>query len=329
MKYTQQFSEFNKILPTTENILIALPTDFQIDHLAAALALYLSLKQSGKKVSLITKGVLKVGHSYLFGVGDIKDKLPEVSGGDLTIVLGNVVVALGEGKGSVPALEKLEWFPEGTDLNLVFKVLPGQKFEPTHITPHYSGTDFGAIFTIGTSNLSNLGQIYTDQPSIFTNSHLINIDNHEKNNQFGKTIILENNTSLSEIVTYVIQSLNLPFDNDIATNLLAGIFTATSNLQSTNVTADTYEAITINMRAGGEKPTNIENITSADSSADLNKSSAMGTFKDFFGVSSINSSPEVHLEPKSSPEELPVGEEVITPESDWLTPKIYTGSKVG
>lgn len=356
MKYDGQLSEVAKFLPSASNILILLPADVEVDGLAAGLSLFLSLEQSSKETAIVTEGVIKVGHTHLFGVGQIRNKLPEVSGGDFILTLGGVATA----DGKVPAVEKMDYFPQGTDLNLVFRVLPGQTFNPTHITPKVEGGGFNLIFTIGVNSLESLGTLYTNNQKVFSESHIVNIDIKQENSQFGKTNIVDTSTSsLSEIMGQILPGLALPVDQDIATNILAGIFTATSNLQGNNVGADTYEVIAAAMRAGGKKPEinktseaasapaldNPVNTTGSVTasttppaqSIDLNKifNTDINTGSDNFTVPPVVNeqvdTQNTASADQPSAEEAPMGEGVSNskPEADWLTPKIYKGSSIG
>jgi phosphoesterase RecJ-like protein len=64
----------------------------------------------------------------------------------------------------------------------------------------------------------------------FKNIFLINIDHHRTNENFGHlNLVIENASSTSEIVYNIIKNLDVIVDKDIATCLLAGILTDTSN----------------------------------------------------------------------------------------------------
>lgn len=360
MKYDSSLSEVKNLLGQVQEILVALPAEPNVDELAAGLALYLSLEQFGKKVSIVTTGTIRVGHTNLFGVGKIKDKLPDTQGGNLIITLAGVV----DSQGTVPALQKLDWYPAGSDLNLVFHTTPGQKFEPSSVTPRYEGGGFGLIFTLGALNLEALGTIYTSYKETFAKSKIVDIDNKQANTNFGMANVVDPQaSSLCEMMLDIFQVLGLPYGEDIATNLLSGIFQRTNNLQDGSATADTFNVVAAAMRAGGKKPAVISAPTQpqvevvpprvgengmASTAAALGSALGHG-----FDLSQIGSStpniqsdnfpvpPVVNTAPSqpvsapadpaetTSPEEAPVGEEVVTPEDDWLTPKIFKGSSLG
>jgi hypothetical protein len=325
MKYDAQIDQLKNLLPNSQNILISLSTNPSIDELAASLSLFLSLKQANKKVAIATKGIIRVEHTNLFGVGEIMDKLPETKGGNFTVTLGGVVVG-----GVVPALQNLDWSPTGPgqkDLKLVFHVAAGQNFEPTSINYGHEGGNFEIIFCLGVVSLDNLGGLYQNNPQVFTNSFLANIDNKTTNTQFGTANIVDPaSSSISEIIGQIIPALQLPLDNDMATNLLTGIFTATNNLTSGQVNADTYEVVSQALRAGGQKPI-ISTIFATPQPQPQSQPAAFDLSK-LFQTNVASGAKEALVEnlPQPSPEEVPVAEIAISPEDDWLTPKIYKGS---
>lgn len=250
MKYDSLLTDLKTQLPQAKNILIALPSNITIDKLAAGLSLMLGLKKLGKEVAVITDGTPLVGHSNLFGIGEVKNQFPSSQGGNFVISLEGVV----EVNGQIPSLEKLDWYPEGSNLNLVFHVLPGQKFQPTNITHKVSGGgSFDLIFILGAANLNELGTTYSQNSQIFHNSPLINIDNNPQNLSYGKTNIVDPNSgSVSEIVTQFFPSLNIQMDPDIASNILMGVYQATNNMMSAK--PDSFIVVGQAMQAGGKLP---------------------------------------------------------------------------
>ncbi|MBI2595193.1 hypothetical protein HYW46_00465 [Candidatus Daviesbacteria bacterium] len=245
-KYDLQLGDLKNQVSSASNILIFLPTKITVDKLAAALSLMLSLQQSGKRAALVTQDTIRVSHTNLYGVGDVANELPK-GGGDLTLMLEGVV----DSSGKIPALEKLDWYPEGANLNLVFHVVPGQRFEPVHITPKYQGGAYNMIFTIGAGQPNQLGAVYQQNIQSFQNIPLINIDNSSLNSNFGSVNIVDPATnSISEMMIQLIPGLGLNLDGDIATNILTGIYDATGNLTN-NLTADTFISLGQAMQAGG------------------------------------------------------------------------------
>ncbi|MBI2330209.1 hypothetical protein HYU94_02380 [Candidatus Daviesbacteria bacterium] len=337
MKYDGQISELKNLLPNAKSILIAIPAGADIDKLSAGLALFLTLEAAGKQVSIVSDDNILVSQSHLFGVDHIQKTLPSTDGGNLTLTLEGVAAS----DGTVPALEKLDWFAENNNLNLVFHVLPGQIFQPGRIVPHYQGSGFDLIFVAGAANLNALGNVYSQNQNAFSGAHIINIDTQTANTSFGQTNVLDAAaSSVCEVITNLITDLGYNLDTDTASNLLAGMFDATSNLSDPKVTADTYMAVANCLRVGGKKPS----VGSANTATPVIKSAPQNVIAksqptyDWNAVAAAigqQVTPQVVTNAadnnQPSPEEQPAAEGVIseTVEPEWLTPKIFKGTSLG
>lgn len=336
MKYDQQIVELKNLLPTAKNILIALPAGADIDKLAAGLALFLTFETAGKQVSIASDDNILVGHTHLFGVDHVQKTLPQTEGGNLTLVLEGVAAS----DNTVPALEKLDWFAENNNLNLIFHVQKGQTFQPAKIVPKYQGSGFNLIFSVGAVNLNALGNIYQINTQAFSGTHIVNVDTQVANTSFGQTNVLDNQaSSVSEVMVNLLSDLGFAMDADTASNLLAGIFDVTGNLSDPKVTADTYMAVANCLRVGGRKPQAMDSTAPTGRGLDLSALIPPSRPPVDAGDHSIpvqqvqqparNASASVAGGP--SPEERPMGEGVIseTIEPEWLTPKIFKGTSIG
>lgn len=333
MKYDAQIGELKNKLDSASSVLVVLPKEVNVDLLAAALALYLSLKQSGKSAAVVSESELKVSQAALFGIGDIKGQLPESNSGNFVIKLDGVV----EG-GKVPALEKLDWFPSGSDLNLVFHVQPGKKFEPINISHHYDKTSFQLIFFVGAPTLADFGGIYTNNIGVLGGATKVSIDNSQNNNLFSNVNIIDSNTaSISEMVSQILQSLGLPQDADIASNIVTGIYDATQNLTA-NVSGDTFIAVGQAMQMGAKVP--FVRAPLNQGGFDIRKFTSQPT--DNGQQTAKDQRPKTQdrdeqpAERAKSQYEVPAGEQAThgnpegtNPAPDWLTPKVFGGKNLG
>ncbi len=337
-KYDSQLTELKTLLPNAKNILIALPAGADIDKFASGLALFLSLEQQNKEVAIVSDDTVRVSQAHLFGIDHVAKNLPQTGGGNFVLTLEGVASP----DGTIPALEKLDWYPEGSNLNLVFHVTAGQTFQPAKVIPRFQGSGLDLIFTIGAASLNSLGNIYNSNPEAFSGIHIVNIDNQMGNTSFGSTNIVDTSaSSASEIMADLLPSMGLPFGADEASNLLAGIFESTSNLTSQNLTADTFLAVANCLRVGGKKP-EVAQATSAQpvpvqpqqpkpAGFDLSALIPPGG-GDFTVPPVVNSTPSAQNTP--SAEERPQMEginssETVEVEPGWLTPKVFKGSSVG
>lgn len=254
LKYDSQLSELKSRLSSANRILIILPQTLNNDNLAAGLSLGLSLKNHGKKVDIVSTGTPLVSHTNLFGIGDIKNEVSKAGGGNFIISLDGVVDTTGTMNSQIPALEKLDWYPEGSKLNLVFHVVPGQRFEPTNISSRHEEAGYDLTFVLGIQNLNELGQLFMANSQYFAQNQVVNIDNNQANSLFGFTNIVDSQaSSLSEIVAQILPSLTLNLDRDAASNIIAGIYSATNNLTQ-KINPDTFIVVSQAVQAGGSLP---------------------------------------------------------------------------
>ncbi len=365
MKYDSQLQNVKTALSSgTSTVLVALPSNASTDKIASGLSLYLALKNAGKQVSIVSPDNLTVSQSNLYGVGDVKNVLPEVGEGNFVISLEGVVENV-NGNPIVSSLEKLDWAPNGNNLDLVFHIAKGKKFEPTNVRQYRQegGGQVLVIFVVGATNLNDLGVIYQNNQTLFSGAHLVNIDLNPTNSNFGATNILDTNSAtLSEMVSQILPDLGFNIDADIASNILTGIYAETSNLTSKG-TPDTFIAVGQAMQAGGKIAQVIESsqphlqpqaepvqpvIPSAPTIPGISEGDPNSSGFDLKQIFNIPSSPVLNNEsftnppvvpsqPHSSPEEKPAGEYVTSqnpevessPTSDWLVPKIFKGGQVG
>lgn len=352
MKYNSQLGDLTSKLIPAKNIWILLPSLTTVDKVAASLSLMLALEKQGKQVAIVTEDTLKVSHSNLFGVGNVKNTLPAGGGDNFVLTLSGVV----DQNGLIPSLEKLDWYPENGNLNLVFHVVPGQKFVPTNIASGNQGSNVDLIVVLGASSLTELGNVYSQNSAQIHKFPIVNIDNSANNTSFGQYNLVDPSaSSLSEMVLNIFPSFNITPDGDIASNLMAGIYDGTANLTQ-KVTPDTFMALAGVMNAGGKV---IQTINPQGTQAGFDLTQMMQSqpqpivpqsvvteqTSDNFTTPQVINTQEV----SASREETPSGEFAITrglegtefvtgtpanpenvnPAPDWLTPKIFKGGGLG
>jgi len=253
LKYDHQLTEVKSRFPSANRILIVLPQNLNTDNLAAGLSLYLSLKSAGKKVDVVSTGTPLVSQSHLYGIGEIKNHVAKAGAGNFIISLDGVVDNTGTMQ-QVPALEKLDWYPEGSKLNLVFHVVQGQRFEPTNIASRHEEAGYDLTWVIGCQNLNELGDLFISNSQYFAQSQVINVDNNQTNAYFGFANVIDPQaSSLSEIIAQVLPSLTLNMDRDAASNIITGIYGATNNLTQ-KINPDTFMVVSQAVQVGGVLP---------------------------------------------------------------------------
>lgn len=251
MKYDALLGDLKNQLANVKKAAVLLPAILDTDTLSAGLSLMLALRQSGKDVAIVTQHPLTVNHAILYGVGEVKNNLPAESSGNFVLSLSGVV----DNQGLVPALEKLDWYPEGDKLNLVFHVAAGKTFQPSEITSSYKNSGYNMFFVVGAANINDLGVIYQQNQEMFGKAPIVNIDKNPSNGKYGWINVIDTDTSsISEMMVTFISSLGFLIDADIASNILVGIYEATGGLTH-SVKPDTFMAAGLALQSGGKIPT--------------------------------------------------------------------------
>lgn len=275
-------------LGTAQSVLLAIPQNPTQDVVASALAFYLSLKQSGKAVSVVASSSPVVRDSHLVGL----DKITTDVGG------ANLVITL-----DVPenAIDKVTSNTEGGHLNLIINPAKGvPPLTQENVKFGYSGAAADLVIVLGAADLKDVGALAEKENELFAKERLANISNQV--GSFGEINITDPSSSNSELVTALLKELALPLDIDIANNLMRGIEDATSGLSSPNMTADTFEALAVLYRSGARRQTPTIPVTQAKIIADM---------------------PIVDHGAPTAPPAVPS----TAPSDDWTKPKIYTGRK--
>lgn len=230
------------ILAKNNSIGIVVGKNHSLDEMGAALALYLSLKNSGKQVSIASPSDPLVEVSSLIGVNKVKKSL-DGDGGDL-------VVAFPYQEGEI---EKVSYTLENGFLNIIVKAAEdGLSFGEKDVQFKKSGGLPYALFVVGTPRLSDLGALF--DPEQLKNTTLINVDNKLENQGFGDVVLVSPEfSSVSEQIGHLLESLAYTIDIDVAQNLLSGISSGTDNFQSPKTSSLAFEMAAKLMQQGAKR----------------------------------------------------------------------------
>lgn len=327
-----QINQIQSLLDQAQEVVVATPKDPSFDTIAASLAFYLTLSARGKRVSVVCPDQITVEFSHLVGADKVTHAINGASG-------RNLIISFPYQEGSI---EKVSYNIENGKFNLVIE--PRENFPrvtPEMMNYSYSGGKTDFIVTVSTPQLTDLGTLYSQNESLFTDAAILNIDTSAQNQNYGKVNIIDPSlSSVSQLVAGIISQLGLPIDPDSATNLFAGITSASHNF-STNLTqASTFETAALLLR-NGAKTISVpqENIPSPTFSRPMVKPGGFQkpiispTTKPPFQSRGFAPhprqnqpvpqqsqqqimSPQSHISQKQSSETPP----------DWLKPKIYKSS---
>lgn len=294
---------FKSAIDSAKSVLVVIPANPSQDVVAASLALYLSLKASGKQITPVASSQPVVRDSHLVGL----DKVTADVGGNNLVITFNL---------PEDAVDKVTSNTEGGHLNLI--IAPKKDsgpIKPEHLTFGYSGAASDVVIVVGASSLAEIGALYEKEIELFEKAKIINYGN--KQGSFGAVNMTDPTSSNSELTTAVIQELHLPMDRDIANNLMMGMEDATDGLSSPAMTADTFEALAILYRNGARRQVK-NDMPQATVISDI---PVIDT-----PISYVESKESPSIEVNDAP--LKKSPEDAAPSPDWLKPKIMQ-SKTG
>lgn len=235
-------NSFKNLIDSAQEVLILLPTKPFTDQVAGGLALFLSLLQSGKNVSISCPAPMVTEFSRLITVDKITS---ELGSKNLVIKLVNYEAV---------NVDKVNYDIENSQFKLTIASKPGFK-SPTkdQIDISYSGASSDLVILIGGANDSHFPAVSQAE---LKSSKLIHIGTRLleiTNNDLEILSFARPASSTSEIVANLIKESGLTIDADIATNLVAGIEEQSKGFQNNEVTADTFMIFAELLKLGGRR----------------------------------------------------------------------------
>jgi nanoRNase/pAp phosphatase (c-di-AMP/oligoRNAs hydrolase) len=230
-----------ELIRQAQNILIVTGRDPNNDQLASAVGLHAVLTKLGKVANVV-----------------ITDRLPKVAS-----VLDTSMVAK-DMQGVRDFIISLDM--HSTQVDKVKYDVEGQRLDVT-ITPHggnfqakdvsfgYGAYQFDLVIALGVPSLSKLDRLHEASPTIFDGLHLINIDYHRINDNYGSVNLVDTTaTCVAEILISTIESLGQGMiDASIATAFLASFMSNTANFTAPATTAKALTIAAQMMSAGAKQ----------------------------------------------------------------------------
>ncbi|MDD3191097.1 MAG: DHH family phosphoesterase [Candidatus Pacebacteria bacterium] len=213
----------------SETVLICVGKAPEGDALGSALGLYMALKKMGKKVDVISPTAILEKYSFMPSMEFIAHKLQGAR---------DYVFSLDIEKDK---LQQLRYEVEDRKLKIFITAKNGEISEDK-ISLDSSRFNYDLIIVLGANDLEDLGNLYDENPELFYDIPVINIDHKPSNEYFGKINLVDvAASSTSEIVFNVISAAgeNL-IDEEVATNLLTGIIFETESFQNKNTTPKAF-----------------------------------------------------------------------------------------
>lgn len=290
-------NSFKSILDKSKSSLILIPTTPFFDQVAAALSLYLSLKNH-YKVNVISHEPMTVEYNRLIGVNKVEQKL------------GNKHLVISFDNYQANDIDRVSYDIENSRFKLT--VIPKEGVHPPkneHINFDYAGINADTLILVGGAHEGHFPHLSKEA---FKDTQILHIGVRNLDLKDQKLISFARQaSSVSEIVAGIIRESQFRIDPDISTNLIMGLEHNTENLSSGEESADTFDIMAYLLRTGGKRGRNI-----ADQG-----NYPKGSIPDNAVQKAQNSSkPKEEESDKKTDQEVP---------QDWLNkPQVYKGTSI-
>ncbi len=219
--------QFEELLKKTVTPLIILPSYPSRDAVATACALAFFLKSIGKDVSLSGDNVIK-DKEFLSFIGEPDNVLPSIAGAR------DFVLTFSTTRNKIMNV-RTETAP---DELRIFLTPENGAIDPRDFSFIPAKFKFDLAIVIGSPDKEHLGKVYEENPDIFYEVPIVNIDNHSDNELFGQVNLVDMTASSSaEMVAEMLERGTLgDLIPTVTESLLAGIVSATESFQKKNTT---------------------------------------------------------------------------------------------
>lgn len=233
-----------ELIKQASKILIVTGREPNNDQVAAVVALRQALKKIDKEANaIITDSYPKAGNFL-----DMSAVAKDLTG------VRDFVIDLDLSRAEV---DKLKYNIEDGKLKIIVTPFTGN-FTKEDVSFSYGLVQIDLVIVLGVPSIAKLDRLHEANPTIFDGLHLINIDYHRINENYGSVNLIDQAaSSVSEILVSVIESLGQGLiDESIATALLTGIMASTNRFTATNTTPKAM-TIAAQLLAGGAKQQDI------------------------------------------------------------------------
>lgn len=237
-----QETTVKNLIESAKSIIVCLPPDPGKDLVAAGVSLHLALKEAGK-ISQIGCGSEVHVDQQIEGVTEIAD----------TIGSRNLIISFDYKEDD---LDKVDYdVRDDGKFYLLVKPKEGAPVpDISGVKYSYSGATSDLVITLGINSLEELGKIYADEKKFLDDVDVISLSNSLRPAVFTGNLYHKNLGSFSELVTGLLEELNLKVTPPIAQNLLNSVYESTNHLNSNRMTADSFSSIAFLMRSGAYLP---------------------------------------------------------------------------
>lgn len=223
---SKRSDQFKSILAKTQNALILTPLDFDEDLISASYAMSLFLSEKGIKSTIILddKFDKRSPLSFLPVPKKIESKLSQAR---------DFILAFNTSKNKIANVKT-----ERNEDELRIYITPEKgSIRPEDFSFIPAKFKYDLVVVLGSPDKESLGRVFEENPDIFYEVPVINIDNHSNNEEFGQiNIVNVVSSSVCEIITDLLEESGEKISKEIAECLLTGVIETTESFQNKKTT---------------------------------------------------------------------------------------------
>lgn len=213
-----------ELLKQAASVLIVTGRQPSVDQVASSVALQTALTKLGKKSQVVISDSLPPATDVI----DTRKISRTLDG------VRDFVVSLDMANVEVDALKY-----DIIDNRLDITITPhAGNFQAEDTRFSYGAYKFDLVVVIGVPSIQKIDALLEQNPTLFDGLHLINLDYHRINEQYGSVNLIDSAaTSTSEMLMSIMEALSQGMiDEEIGTALLTGIMSATNRFTTASTT---------------------------------------------------------------------------------------------
>ncbi|MBP7060660.1 MAG: hypothetical protein KBA91_01630 [Candidatus Moranbacteria bacterium] len=236
--------QFEELLKKSVTPLIILPSYPSRDSVATAFALAFFLKHIGKDAHLAGENIASDKETLGF-IGEPEHLLPSITGAR------DFVLTFSTARNKILNVRT----EKDSDELRIFLTPENGAIDPRDFSFIPAKFKFDLAIVVGSPDKEHLGKIYEENPDIFYELPIINIDNHSDNELFGQLNLVDvTASSHAEILADILGKSTLGQPTEaVNESLLAGIISATDSFQKKNTTPKALQIASHLMDKGADQ----------------------------------------------------------------------------
>ena len=236
--------QFESILKSTKHALIFMAHSGAGDAIGSAWAMYFFLKKTGIEATVVVPSENKQFDRFSF-LSKPEDVMDSLAGARDFVLSFNT---------EHNKITNVRTERSGEQLNIFITPEKGS-IDPRDFSFIPAKFKYDLVIVLGSPDKESLGKVYEENPDIFYEVPVVNIDNHSENDNFGQINVVDMTASSTcEIVADLLQKNNENnIDEKIAENLLTGIVDATNSFQKKNTTPKALQVAAMLMAKGADQ----------------------------------------------------------------------------